>query len=46
MEVDHMKVKNIQQAWNEANNLISNNYMKDEKASEKAGYSIYRKGEI
>ena len=37
-----MKVKNIQQAWNEADNLIPNDYMKDCEASERAGYSIYR----
>lgn len=37
-----MKVKNIQQAWNEADNLIPNDYMKDYEASERAGYSIYR----
>ena len=37
-----MKVKNIQQAWYEADRLIPNDYMKDYEASEKAGYPIYR----
>lgn len=37
-----MKVKNINEAWNEANKIIPNDYMKDEKASETAGYPIYR----
>ena len=40
--VNFMKVKNIQQAWYEADRLISNDYLKDYEASEKAGYSIYR----
>lgn len=37
-----MKVKNINEAWNEANKIIPNDYTKDEKASETAGYPIYR----
>lgn len=37
-----MKVKNIQQAWNEADRIIPNDYMKDYEASEIAGYTIYR----
>ena len=38
--VNFMKVKNIQQAWYEADRLIPNDYLKDYEASEKAGYSI------
>lgn len=34
-----MKVQNRQQAWNEVNKLIPNDYLKD---YERAGYSIYR----
>ena len=37
-----MTVKNIQQAWSEADRIIPNDYMKDYEASERAGYSIYR----
>lgn len=37
-----MKVQNVEQAWNEANKLIPNDYLKDYEASERAGYSIYR----
>lgn len=37
-----MKVKNIQQAWNKAEKLIANDYLKDYEASEKEGHSIYR----
>lgn len=37
-----MKVKNLQQAWNEANRLIAYDYLKDNEASKKAGYTIYR----
>ena len=40
--VNFMKVKNIQQAWYEADKLIPNDYLQDYEASEKAGYSIYR----
>ena len=37
-----MKVKNINEAWNEANKIIPNDYLKDEEASARAGYPIYR----
>ena len=37
-----MKVVNKYQAWQEANKLFPNDYMKDCEASERAGYPIYR----
>ena len=37
-----MKVKNINEAWNEANKIMPNDYLKDEEASVRAGYPIYR----
>ena len=36
-----MKVKSIQEAWNTADELFPTDYIKDEDASQRAGYDIY-----
>lgn len=37
-----MKVNNIKEAWKVADEIFPTDYNKDEQASERAGYSIYR----
>lgn len=37
-----MKVKTIEEAWNEANKIFPTDYEKDEFSSSRAGYPIYR----
>lgn len=37
-----MKVKSIEQAWKEVNKIFPTDYEKDEAASQRAGYDIYR----
>lgn len=36
-----MKVKSIQEAWDAVSKIFPYDYMKDESASQKAGYPIY-----
>lgn len=37
-----MKVASISEAWEEANKIFPTDYEKDEAASQRAGYDIYR----
>nr|AHF24063.1 hypothetical protein [uncultured bacterium Contig643] len=38
----HETAKNVQEAWRIADRIFPTDYMKDEEASERAGYPIYR----
>ena len=40
-EGDAMKAKSIQEAWSIANEIFKTDYMKDDKASQNAGYPVY-----
>lgn len=37
-----MKVKNMNEAWNKANEIFPTDYEQDNKSSERAGYPVYR----
>lgn len=39
---ESIKVKTVQEAWNEANRLMPNDYEHDTESSNKAGYPVYR----
>lgn len=39
---ESIKVKTVQEAWNEANRLMPNDYEYDTESSTRAGYAIYR----